>query len=66
MIPRQELISKGWSKWVHCVAASKKYPVLKIANGDLLASSVHKKDKLFKNNISDLKMLADEDVFNSV
>ena len=37
---------------VHYVADSKKYPVLKDANGDWLASPVHDEDKLFKNNLA--------------
>jgi hypothetical protein len=37
---------------VHYVADSKKYPILKDANGDWLASPVHDKDKLFKNRVA--------------
>ena len=33
---------------IHYVAGTKKYPVLKDANGDWLASPVHDKDKLYE------------------
>jgi hypothetical protein len=36
---------------IHYVAGSKKYPVLKDANGDWLASPVHDKDKLLVANV---------------